>query len=331
MTYGKADKGQGQPDTVADEALDWFLRLQEDHSPETLQAFETWESSRHEHKAAFDGLVRMQTMGSLYKATEADRERQIKDCRTTSVGRHARRFSPLRLGAFSAVAIVFAVVISLQLPGVMLRWNADYLTVTGERQTITLPDGSLVTLNTSSAIAVHFNDDLRRVTLLEGEAYFDVKHDPAHPFVVASKFSEVEVKGTAFAVQTDDSKDIVSLERGRVEVTRINEKSDRATLEPGQTIEAGNGGLSAVTATDIPQSLAWRDGGVVFRDRQFGDALPNLQRYFGGRVLVMSDRFAAKRVSGNYRIDEPEAAIRTLAASVGATVTSLPGGILILR
>lgn len=320
------------PDAAVDEALDWFLRLQEEDAPETLRAFGAWAEGRPDRMKAFDDLVRMQGMASLRRATLADRGRQHDKHLPT--GRPKAVRGPVRAWRFgyaAMAAVVLAAVTWQQLPGLLLQWRSDYLTATGERETVTLPDGSSVVLNTASAIAIDFDKGARRVTLLEGEAYFDVKHDAEHPFIVAGHFSNVEVKGTAFGVLAEDAHDTIVLERGRVDVTRRTESQERAMLERGQMVVATGEGLSAVTNTDPAQSLAWRQGRIVFYDRAFGAALSELQRYYGGKVLLVSGRFSNRLVSGNYRIDDPEAAIRTLAASAGASVTRLPGGILILR
>lgn len=337
MGYEQADSRRPagtskHPDAAVDEALDWFMRLQEDETPETLRVFETWTEGHPDRVKAFDDLVRMQGMASLQRATLADRDRQRGERHPAGRAAAARRPNRARRFGYATIAAVLLATVGWQqLPGLLLQWRSDYLTAAGERETIVLPDGSSVLLNTASAIAVDFDRGARRVTLLEGEAYFDVKHDAQHPFIVAGHFSDVEVKGTAFGVLAQEARDTVVLERGRVDVTRRSENGERATLEPGQMVIATGEGLSAVTNTDTIQSLAWREGRIVFYDRAFGAALSDLQRYYDGRVLVMTSRFSDRLVSGNYRVDDPEAAIRTLAASAGATVTRLPGGVLILR
>ncbi len=319
------------PDPVKDEALDWFMRLQEDRRPKTLAEFETWRAGERAREEAYEALVRMNAMPSLKRATEADAAR-LRLPAPSPVGGAVRAKPGTWLSAVSVmVAILLLVVAWHQYPALLRQWQAEYVTAAGGRETILLPDGSSVILNTASAIAVDFERGRRRVTLLDGEAFFDVRHDAAHPFVVAGHFSEVTVKGTAFGVRTDEQEDVVVLERGSVEVSRIANRSELAMLKPGEMVVATDMGLSAVRDTDTSRSLAWRDGRIVFHDRPFRNALDDLKRYFRGSVVVMTDRPADSLVSGNYRIDDPEAAIRTLAASAGVSVTRLPGGILILR
>lgn len=317
-------------DPIVDEALDWFMRLQEDHSPETLKAFERWMKANPAGGRAYDDLVRISVMTPLLAATIADRKKSEPQLRRRG-GAPRNRVSAWKRGGLGTLTLLVVGVMWLQLPTLMLRWNADYVTRAGERQTVQLPDGSMVILNTTTAIAIDFEDGRRRVRLLDGEAFFDVKHDRAHPFVVGGKFADVEVKGTAFGVHADRREETVILERGRVDVMGASANGDHATLQPDEMVVATKDGLSEVTTADPSQSLAWREGRVVFRDRSFSKALSDLQRYYSGSVIVMTGRLSNTLVSGNYRVDDPEAAILTLAASAGASVTRLPGAILILR
>lgn len=318
------------PDPVKDQALDWFIRLQEERDPETLAEFEAWRRSDPRRDEAYARLSEMHGMPALRRATESDAKKLGLEAPAPASlnDRKKRKTRPWISAAPGIAAVLLLLVGWQQAPGIILRWQSDYMTTTGERNTITLPDGSTATLNTSTAIAIDFADGRRRVSLLEGEAFFDVRHDPSRPFIVAGQFAQVEVKGTAFDVRTDSEQDTVVLERGSVEVSR---QADHALLQPGQMIVARATGLSGVVGADMDQSLAWRDGRIVFRDRPFRAALSDLERYYNGRVVLMTDRASSRQVSGHYRIDDPDAAIRTLARSAGVDVTRLPGGILILR
>ncbi len=82
-----------------------------------------------------------------------------------------------------------------QYPRLMIAWEADYTTATGAQSMIPLPDGSTMVLNTASAVSLDFENGRRRVRLLRGEAFFDVRHDPAHPFTVAAQFGRSRSRG----------------------------------------------------------------------------------------------------------------------------------------
>lgn len=80
----------------------------------------------------------------------------------------------------------------------------SYVTAVGERSTITLGDGSQVSLNTDSRLRVSFTADRRQVTLLAGQALFEVAPDSVRPFEVAAAGHRVVALGTAFDVRVGD-------------------------------------------------------------------------------------------------------------------------------
>ncbi|MFH1558585.1 MAG: FecR family protein [Pseudomonadota bacterium] len=316
-------------DPVVDEALEWFARLRNvTPDPATRAAFERWLSQSPRHAQEYRDIEAMWGAPSFRKAVESlpvgDR---LPRARRRSNGPAARW--TMRVAAAAAVLLI--AVGAWQYPTLILRWQADYLTATGDRTTVQLPDGSSMMLDTASAVSIDFKNGKRQVTLLEGEAFFDVRHDVDHPFRVTGHFGEVEVRGTAFAVRTDSEEDRVILERGRVNVSRLANPVDQVDLAPGQMVVATAATLSAVTSTDPETALAWRDGRIIFEDQPLSRVLNELRRYYTGTVIVADSRVSQLIVTGNYRLDDVEGAIRTLADAAGVTMNRLPGGIIILR
>lgn len=329
------DSGFGLSDPVMDAALSWFALLQGYPDDEDIKIkFEQWRQQDLKNAIAFSEVA------GVWKLSELD---AIAADVGKTLGSHdvpeMRRISfPIRTrrkkwtNTIMAVAAGLMIAICIQrYPLIMLNWSSDYQTAVGTREDITLPDGSLMTLNTASAVALNFEDGRRTVTLLQGEAYFDVVHDASRPFKVISWFSEVEVKGTAFSVRSDVSMDTVVLERGVVDVTPASVKGNTAELHPGESITATQAGLSAITAADPEMALSWRDGRLIFDNQPFGQVLREIGRYYDHSIVVTGDRIGKARVTGNYRLDNPERTIRSLAATIGGKVTRVPGGILILR
>ncbi|MET3792361.1 FecR family protein [Aquamicrobium terrae] len=327
------DNGFQHPDPVSDAALDWFVHLQEAPQDRKLrEQFQIWLDSDPRHAAAFAKLEAMWTLPELDIASArlAARLDETPKARVVPARRQVRRTGKWtkRLAALAAVMMVAIGIRSY--PALMLRWNADHLTATGAQGEFVLPDGSRLMLNTASAVALDFEGQNRSVTLLQGEAFFDVVPDPARPFRVAGAFGDVEVKGTAFSVRTG-AEDTVILERGRVEVSRQGDDAGHATLSPGEKVEVSAAGLSPVTGIDAESALAWRTGWVTFQEKPLADVLADLGRYYEGRILTLDGSIGRVRVSGNYRLADPEGAIRSLAEAAGVKVTRLPGGIIILR
>lgn len=315
-------------DPIVDAALDWFTRLQTGKSDADLRArFEDWlkQDARHEHE--FRALKDMWGSKAFEQAVAG--LDTFNAAAKTQAGEGRRRRWPLK--AMAAAASILVVAGALQLPGMMLAWRADYITAPGEQSVVALADGSRMIMNTDSAVAVNFESGRRSVRLLKGEAFFDVLHDADHPFQVVGEHGEVEVKGTAFSVRTDEVETAVVLERGRVDVTCLCRGGDKAQLQPGQTVTASTAMLSEVVNVDAGRALAWRDGRISFDDAPLGKVVAELGRYYRGRVFVMSDRAEQLVVSGNYRLDNIEGAFRSLADAAGIKMTRIPGGVIILR
>nr|WP_183857587.1 FecR domain-containing protein [Prosthecomicrobium pneumaticum] len=315
-----------------DAALDWLFTLQA--APDdaaSRAAFEAWRGADPARAQAFSAVAGAWDLpemdiaaAALAKATTAPRAGRVRSVVSAAATRRRRL-------ALAAAAVLLLAVGLHQAPGLILRWRADYLTQTGARAAFTLPDGSRMTLNTASAAALDFEAGRRAVTLLAGEAYFDVLPDPQRPFVVVSAFSEVEVKGTAFSVRKGEAQDTVLLARGHVEVARRSAPADRAALDAGEAIDVSATAFSPLRAADAERALAWLDGRIVFADQPFGAVLEEIGRYYPHTILVTDGALERVAISGNYRLDAPERTIRSLATAAGASVTRLPGGVLILR
>jgi transmembrane sensor len=316
-------------EAVEDQALDWFARLRNATPAAAEQAeFQAWLLQSPRHAEAIEELEAIWGSPAFAAATRGLPVAGTAAHATPSRIRRARKLRT-SLGAIAAMLVVALGI--WQAPALLLRWQADHITAVGDRATIALPDGSTLILNTASAVALDFEDGRRNVRLLRGEAFFDVRHDPARPFRVTGRFGAVEVKGTAFSVRENETEDTVILERGRVEVSLVANTADRATLAPDQQIVAGADALSAVAPADPAMALAWRQGRIVFDDQPFARVLDELRRYRNAPVILATGFDAEFRVSGNYRTGDIEGALRSLAAAAGVGVTALPGGILILR
>lgn len=341
LTYVERDEtGRGEPepefrhsDPLTDAALDWFFTLQaHPDDPDLIARLAAWRRADRAHDEAFARVARAWSLPEMDEVA-----RGLVDQNGYPPDRHgdaARRPAPP--GRWAKVALAMAAVLVLALgvqlyPGLALRWKSDYATLAGARQLVVLPDGSRMTLNTASAVALNFDGATRSVTLLQGEAYFDVVRDTSRPFTVISTFSEVEVKGTAFSVRTDVTQDVVVLERGHVDVAQLPGRRVQAALNPGESIVATAAALSPIQKADPETSLAWLRGQLVFEDRPFDEVLDEIARYYGHTIIAANGRLAQVKVNGNYRLDDPERVVRSLATAADASVTRLPGGILLVR
>lgn len=167
-------------------------------------------------------------------------------------------------------------------------------TETGQKRTVILPDGSRAILNANSTLvydAAWSGETARRVEL-EGEAFFDITHDPAHPFYVKTSRMEVKVLGTAFNVKSDQVQKIfeTTLIRGKVTVRDLDAPERLETvLKPDEKAVFGQKSIAvavqpAGAVTD--RSAYWTKGHLVFEDEPVGVIAAELEKWYGVKIKV---------------------------------------------
>ncbi|MFD0388223.1 FecR family protein [Tistrella bauzanensis] len=319
---------------IIDAALERFIRVRDpDAAPGEAEALAAWAAADPAHAAA---LARVEAMWgadvfatAIAKAATTDMapaDARSPDAISDAAAARRRRPVLRRLALAASVLVAVGIGAALDLP---VRLQADAITATGERRVMMLADGSRVTLDTDTAIAVTIDDTGRHLRLLGGRAFFEVSPDGARPFTVAAGPAMVRVTGTAFAVGfTADDAVRVQVRSGRVEAGAAGRS---VALTAGDALRLDDTGPGAVTRPDPAQSLGWLDGRLVFADRPLGEVLAELDRYLPGRILITDPALASRRVTGNYRLDDPADSTQSLAAVAGARVTRLTGMLLILR
>lgn len=215
-------------------------------------------------------------------------------------------------------------------PDAGLRLQADHRSGNAVKS-VALPDGSRAVLDADSAIALHYDGHVRRIALLRGQAWFEVAHEPSRPFQVDVQGGVVEDISTAFVVSRENDHVDTTVEQGRVRVA-ASERSGWTYLDAGQRARFAAGG-NVVRLDDVPldRIAAWRDGELLLDAISVEEAVQRIARYRPGATFVRGDISALPAVNAAFRIDRPEEALDTLAASAGLTVTRLPFGIAILR
>lgn len=160
-----------------------------------------------------------------------------------------------------------------------------------------LPDGTNVWLNALSTLSFSndFNKTDRKV-LLKGEAYFEVAHNKAVPFIVSFSNTEVEVLGTHFNINTYNKKSKTTLLQGSVKIT---EGSNQKLLKPGEEATITDNGI-AVAQVDTYQSIAWKEGLFLFEQENMMDILGKISRWYDVQIKY-DGKPHEKKYSGNIR------------------------------
>lgn len=308
---------------AASTARAWIVRLAAaEVAAEDLDRFKAWIAADPAHRAAFE----------RERATWRDLQVLERDFapRPVAAAKPRRRLVQM---AMLAAAACLAIAIGYQ--PLRIALTTDYGTGTGQRASVTLPDGSVAHLNTDSAIAVRYSAGERRIVLLRGEVLFAVRGDPAKPFRVAALGGISEAVGTAFVVRDRGDQVLTTVTRGKVAVASPEQGQADTTLqaEAGDQIAYRAGQPPRrMPRADIGAVTAWQQGRIVLDGASFADALAELERYHPGRiVLVGHDPASLRPVSGIFATDRVDQAVAGLAATHGLTVSRLGNFLTILR
>ena len=177
---------------------------------------------------------------------------------------------------------------------------ASVATGAGETKQVVLPDQSVVLLNENSQLsyAAAFN---QRAVQVDGEAFFDVQHDPERPFTVQGGNAWVEVLGTSFNVRhrTGESEIQVTVASGRVAMG-ITGTDQREVLEPGYqgVLRKADGTLTKRVNEDL-QTLGWRQKSLDFDDIPFAELVPRLREHFAIVIQEPTAELGTCRVTGS--------------------------------
>ncbi len=162
-----------------------------------------------------------------------------------------------------------------------------------------LPDGSLAYLHPDTRLmyAKGFDGPERRVTL-DGEAYFVVKKDKQHPFIVATASSETLVTGTEFNVKASEKSDAtvkVTLVRGCVQFS-TRQGQDKVTLSPGKEALLRASRPIQVHEADTMEYVAWRDGYFYFDNASLQDILVQISKSYGVKTVITDAKLTQYRM-----------------------------------
>lgn len=309
------------PDALLEEAADWLLRLREAPQDASAQAdLRTWLEADPRHLEAWRLAQRMWGASAVVLAAEgAERPSSV-----VVLPRQPARPRP-RLSVVAALAAALAAVVVL--PEGLLRVQADHRTGIGEVREIALADGSTLSLGPDSAVAIGFTADRRAVTLLRGQAFFQVEPDEGRPFVVAADPVTVRVTGTAFDVTRADDGVAVAVAKGRVSVGGAGPTQD---LGSGDRLSVRTDRHQTLTGTPPEDVAAWRDGRLYASGITLGEVVSQIERHHRGVIVVRGEGLRERRVTGAFDLTNPRRALRALAESHGATMRELSPFLLVL-
>lgn len=313
---------------VDDRAREWFmLRHERRLSPREAAEFEEW-LTEPAHGASYRQLERI---CEGLRAIDATGEGERLRARPNGWWKSARDFLAHTLAPAPALATALVMVVAVGMVGVDTPWNraptsSSYATGIAQTRTVTLADGSEITLGADSRIEASLDGQRRDVTLVKGQAFFAVAADPERPFYVAAGDTSVRVVGTRFEVHRAPGGVKVAVEEGIVDVRREDSPGDpeatsgEVRLLAGQAVRMGAQGGGKVEPVNLEELAGWRQGKLIYRNARLAEVVADANRYRQGKIVLGTPELAQLRLTSSFSTDQVETMISMLEESLPVNV-----------
>ena len=305
---------------IDNEAAIWTWRLDSGPlTPAEQGQLDAWLRLDYRHRHTLDEL--RSTWSMLDRLAERPPDEQLAPpahaAKRRIFGRR-KRYWEAAAAAMLVIALGTALWITRR-PGMQVMSTA-----VGQHRRVGLSDGSQVTLNTDTLLAVDLTPQRRDVYLRRGEAHFDVVHDASRPFYVHVGDAVIRDVGTQFEVRLHSDRDIdVLVDEGQVEVRGPVAADWVRALSAGEQlfIAGPNLKVMAVSRKQVADDLAWREGALVFDGEPLSQALDEVGRYTRTRIVLGGPKVASLHISGRFRTDDVQGFFRALQAALPVEVS----------
>jgi transmembrane sensor len=243
------------------------------------------------------------------------------------------RFLPILLRLAAGLAIVAVGIAATQF--LLQPRERTFSTAIGGHESVAFADGSRIELNTNTVLRARMTTDQRIVWLDRGEAFFQIKHDPAHPFIVMVGNHRVTDLGTQFSVRRETGKLQVAVMQGRVTLDAPDAQgaAQIALLTPGDVATAVANKISVKRASQkvLTLSLGWRHGALIFDNTSLSDAAVEFNRYNRQQLVIADPSVANLKIYGTFRADNVGDFTRLTEAVFGLRVADQGNRIVLSR
>lgn len=312
------------------QAREWARLLASD-SKVDHEAFKAWRDSDVRHDDAFWSAWRAWQGAGHIRLDDSWRD-ELAQLTHDEDAMASRRNRSKMIGFALPAALAACIAAFLLMPAMRGAPPVEVRTPVGHNQIIALGDGTRVTAGAKTDFRAYIDKDRRRVELAEGQAFFEVAHDPSRPFVVVAGDAEIRVTGTKFDVKMTGDGVTVSVLEGRVEVKRrgllsvltagkpeqILTAGQVSELEPGQAFTKGS------AANGTPGE--WRTGRLFYTDAPLADILSDAERYSGQRYRAANADIAAMRLTASFRVGHVDGLIENIEAATPLVARKQPDG-----
>ena len=330
--------------SINQQACAWIAKLHGEPSAKDLQNFRAWMAQSPAHKTEVRQLAKL--WGELDVLTELAVVQEPLSTQSTSARLFDKVAALIKFSNWNRplTAMVTATLVAvLALPIIIDINKTTYSTDIGEQELITLRDGSTVLLNTNSSIRVDYSLETRNISLLSGQAHFEVTKDNSRPFNVYAGTGLVRAVGTAFSVYLQPDIIEVTVTEGTIELSAVapapapTNQPETEPTAPSKTITklslvtAGQNAtmdqdtssidsIEVIDAPEIVQKLAWHQGLLRFSGDPLEDVVAEISRYTDLSIVILDPEIRDLRIGGFFKVGETEKMFQALETSFGINV-----------
>lgn len=300
---------QNPSQAQVDQAIEWLVKLRYDSpGPRTEQEFQRWLASHPQHAQAWQ---RVSSLGDELASLPAELSRQ------TLAGSERRRMSRRdHLKLLSLLALGGSVGWAAREPMGLPAFVADSRTATGERRELLGSDGSLIRLNTASAIDLRYSDEQRQLTLLRGEVSLDGNTNDNRPFSIDTRVGALSTQGGQLLLRENTQGLLLAVRQG--EVTLFPASAAAYRVKPGEVLQVfTQGDFQHATLHGDP--WGWTDGVLSVQQMPLGEFIDELSRYRPG-LLRCAPEVAGLKVSGTFQLADTDQVLLLVARSLPVRV-----------
>ena len=299
-----ASEKEGEPTGPTAEAARWLAGLE--LGTANLDAFEHWRDSDPRHALAF---------ARVYASAEALSGLALPDepAEAPRVEMLPRRHFVRNVAAGAVLAVGGSIFLGSR----AFAWN-HASTAVGEFRKVSLPDGSIVALNTDTAVSWQFEAARRRIRLDRGEIALDL--GPGTPANFSAAGAEASLSAGRFVARLIPRKVDLLILRGRAIVTDRDKGNVLVSAFEEANLSSGAPLLTLASAERISRVTAWQNGDIEFDDERLADAVEEYNRYLSRKIVIDDPRLADLRIGGRFASADPESFFQALALGLDVRV-----------
>lgn len=332
-TYSRIKNEGSESDVIHEVATDWFLKMRDgDLSEEEFNKWKAWISSDFSHEKIFDEIASFWELSSRLTDVKTpisdelnldtyDGEKPVVEYISQSKQLSAQSYVTRALASAAVILLLFGTYWLSNSDLFMRLEDETYYTSAGEHRTITLSDGTEITLGAQSEIDVKYSPKTRKINFSKGEAYFDVAKDVDRPFVVQAGPRVVRAVGTAFNINIGLRDIEVTVIEGKVDVSpaqlpsqdinkEVSNQLPESSASSAQLIVGDlvsydrSGNLSDIEKIDPVLTVSWRHGTMIFVDKPLVSVIYEVNRYSDTHISIVDKSIEELRITGTVQQKE---------------------------